>query len=96
VLLAGLISDNDQKTRSSVPGLSDIKVIGDLLGNTSNTRTKSEIIIFIKTRLIRNSMDAGSITEEFRDRLQSLRSGRTVINGTGLKSAQGSTGTRPN
>lgn len=96
VLLAGLISVNDQKTKSSVPGLQDIKFIGDLLGNTSSTKTKSEIIIFIKTRLIRNSGDAGAVTEEFRDRLHMMRSGRTVVNGTGVQSAPGSGGTKSN
>ena len=94
VLLAGLISVNDQKTKSGVPGLQDIKFIGDLLGNTSNTKTKSEIIIFIKTRLIRNSGDAGAVTEEFRDRLHMMRSSRTVVNGTGVQPASG--GTRSN
>ena len=94
VLLAGLISVNDQKTKSSIPGLQDIKFIGDLLGNTSSTKTKSEIIIFIKTRLIRNSGDAGAVTEEFRDRLHMMRSGRTVVNGTGVQPASG--GTRSN
>jgi general secretion pathway protein D len=89
VLLAGLISENVQKSQSSVPGLRDIKFLGDLLGNTSNTKTKSEIIIFIKTRLIRNSVDAGAVTEEFRDRLQSMRSDRTVVNGNGVQSSPG-------
>jgi general secretion pathway protein D len=96
VLLAGLISENDQKTQSGVPGLRDIKIIGDLLGNTNNTKTKSEIIIFIKTRLMRNSVDAGAVTEEFRERLQLMRSGRSVINGTGVQSAPGSGRTLPN
>jgi general secretion pathway protein D len=59
--------------------------VGDLLGNTSGIRAKSEIIVFIKTRLIRNSMDAGAVTEEFRERLQSMRRDRTVINGTGAR-----------
>jgi general secretion pathway protein D len=85
VLLAGLISENDQKTQSGVPGLRDIKFLGDILGNTNNTKTKSEIIVFIKTRLIRNSVDAGAVTEEFRERLQLMRSGRTVVNGTGVQ-----------
>ena len=88
VLLAGLISENNQKTQSGVPGLRDIKILGDLLGNTSNTRTKSEVIVFIKTRLIRNSVDAGAVTEEFRERLQLMRSGRTVVNGTGVGSGR--------
>ena len=82
VLLAGLISERNQKTQSGIPGLREIKFLGDLFGNTSNTKTRSEIIVFIKTRLIRNSVDAGAVTEEFRERLQSMRGGRSVIDGT--------------
>jgi general secretion pathway protein D len=90
VLLAGLISERDQKTRSGVPGLREIKFLGDLFGNTSSTKSRSEIIIFIKTRLIRNSVDAGAVTEEFRDRLQSMRGGRSVINGNRAQAAPAS------
>jgi len=90
VLLAGLISERDQKTRSGIPGLREIKFLGDLFGNTSSTKYRSEIIIFIKTRLIRNSVDAGAVTEEFRDRLQSMRGGRSVINGNRAQAAPGS------
>jgi general secretion pathway protein D len=82
VLLAGLISERSQQTRSGIPGLREIKFLGDVFGNTSNTKTRSEIIIFIKTQLIRNSVDAGAVTEEFRERLQSMRGGRSVIDGT--------------
>jgi general secretion pathway protein D len=82
VLLAGLISERNQQTRSGVPGLREIKFLGDIFGNTSNTKSRSEIIIFIKTKLIRNSLDASAVTEEFRERLQTMRGGRTVINGT--------------
>jgi general secretion pathway protein D len=94
VLLAGLISERDQKSQAGIPGLREIKFIGDLLGNTSNTKTRSEIIIFIKTKLIRNSVDAGAVTEEFRERLQSMRSDRSVISGTGVQSGYGAA--RPN
>jgi general secretion pathway protein D len=90
VLLAGLISERDQKTRAGIPGLREIKFLGDLFGNTSSTKSRSEIIIFIKTRLIRNSVDAGAVTEEFRDRLQSMRGGRSVINGNRAQVAPGS------
>jgi general secretion pathway protein D len=82
VLLAGLISERSQKTQSGIPGLREIKFIGDLFGNTSNTKTRSEIIIFIKTKLIQNPVDAGAVTEEFRERLQSMRGGRSVVDGT--------------
>lgn len=82
VLLAGLISERSQKTQSGIPGLREIKFLGDVFGNTSSTKTRSEIIIFIRTQLIRNGVDASAVTEEFRDRLQSMRGGRTVVDGT--------------
>ncbi len=81
VLLAGLISERSQQTKSGIPGLREIKFLGDVFGNTSSTKTRSEIIIFIKTQLIRNSVDASAVTEEFRDRLQTMRGGRSVIDG---------------
>jgi general secretion pathway protein D len=90
VLLAGLISESDQQTRSGIPGIRDIKFLGDLLGNTSSTKSRSEIIIFIKTQLIRNSQDAGAVTEEFREKLQSMRGGRSIISGTEVPPASGS------
>jgi len=82
VLLAGLISERNQKSQSGIPGLREIKFLGDVFGSTSNTKTRSEIIIFIKTQLIRNGVDASAVTEEFRDRLQSMRGGRSVVDGT--------------
>jgi general secretion pathway protein D len=89
VLLAGLISENSQDTRTGIPGLREIKVLGDVFGNTSSTKTRSEIIIFIKTQVIRNGQDASAVTEEFRDKLQSMRGGSSIINGTGVPSVAG-------
>jgi general secretion pathway protein D len=84
VLLAGLISEREQHSRSGIPGLRDIGFLGGLFGNTSGTKQRSEIIIFIKTQLVRNSIDAGAITEEFREKLQMMRSTRSVVSGTSV------------
>jgi general secretion pathway protein D len=82
VLLGGLISDSDQGTQAGVPGLSNIKFLGALFGNTDHTKQRSEIIIFIRPQLVRNSIDARAVTEEFRDRLQSMKNTRSVITGS--------------
>jgi general secretion pathway protein D len=82
VLLGGLISDSDQNTQAGVPGLNQIKFLGALFGNTDHTKQRSEIIIFIKPQLIRNSVDARAVTEEFRERLQSMKTTRSVITGS--------------
>jgi len=86
VLLGGLISENDQRTKSGIPGLSDIKFIGDLLGNTNGTKTRSEIIIFIRPQLIRNSVNARAVTEEFRDKLHTMKnSAGSMISGADVR-----------
>jgi general secretion pathway protein D len=87
VLLGGLISDNDQKTTSGIPGLSDIKVLGGLFGNTDHTKQRTEIIIFIRPQLIGNSVDARAVTEEFREKLQSMKRAPTVISGSNALSS---------
>src|SRR5262245_45560742 len=87
VLLAGLISEREQKTKNGIPGLRDIKFLGDLLGNATGTKQRSEIIIFIRTRLMRNSIDASSVTEEFREKLQLMRSARGVVEGAAVTPA---------
>src|SRR5882724_5464096 len=91
VLLAGLISEREQKTKNGIPGLRDIKFLGDLLGNTTGTKQRSEIIIFIRTRLMRNSIDASSVTEEFREKLQLMRSARSVVEGAAVAPASSQT-----
>jgi general secretion pathway protein D len=83
VLLGGLISDNDQKSNNSLPGLGEINFLGSLLGNTADTKTRTEIIIFIRPVLIRNAVSARAVTQEFRDRLTSMKnnSNGSVVSG---------------
>jgi general secretion pathway protein D len=81
VLLGGLISEQSNDTRIGLPGLREIKYLGDLMGNTSKDKQRQEIIIFVRPRLIQNSVDAESVAEEFRDRLESMRSTRPIIGG---------------
>jgi general secretion pathway protein D len=86
VLLGGLISENDQRTKARIPVLGEIKFLGDLLGNTDNTKTRSEIIIFIKPQLIRNGVNARAVTEEFRDKLTTMKnSASSVVSGADVR-----------
>ena len=81
VLLGGLISDSTNNSRNGIPGLSDIKYLGGLFSTTDGNRTRSEIIVFVRPQLIRNSMDARAVTQEFRDRLYSMRNTRSIVKG---------------
>src|SRR3954468_14935142 len=80
VLLAGLISERHENGSAGLPGLRQIKCLGDLFGNTVANGRRTELIVFIKLQIIRNSVDAQGVAEEFRDRLDSMRP-RLQVNG---------------
>jgi general secretion pathway protein D len=73
VLLGGLISEQQDKSTTGIPGLAQIKYLGDLFGTTNKSRQRSEIIVFIRPMVVRNGIDQQAVTEEFRQRLESMR-----------------------
>jgi general secretion pathway protein D len=81
VLLGGLISEEQDNSKAGIPGISQIKYLGDLLGNTSKSRTRQEIIVFIHPMVVRDGVDQQAITEEFRQRLESMRAPQEFIEG---------------
>ena len=84
VLLGGLISENNETTKAGMPVIDQIKYLGDLLSNKSDLRNRTEIIIFVKAQLIRNGFDAQKVSEEFRERLQSMMTPHAIVNGTAV------------
>ena len=81
VLLGGLISEQQDNNKAGIPGLNQIKYLGDIFGNTTKNRTRSEIIVFIRPQVIRNALDAQGVAEEFRERLETMRAPAPVIVG---------------
>ncbi len=53
-VLAGLISDEERKTTSHVPGIGEIPILGRAFGSHRDTSTKTEIILLITPRVLRN------------------------------------------
>jgi general secretion pathway protein D len=70
VLLAGLISDTQNKTRSGIPGLDQIPGLGDVFSQTDKSIKRTELIIFIRPKIIRDGIDAHFVAEELRSRLR--------------------------
>ena len=52
--LAGLIGDEDRKTTAGLPWLTDLPVLGRLFSSERNDRSKTEIILLITPRVVRN------------------------------------------
>ena len=70
VLLAGLISDTQNRTRSGLPGFDQIPGIGDLFANSDKNLQRTELIIFIRPQIIRDGTDAHFVAEEVRSKLR--------------------------
>lgn len=63
-VLAGLISDEDRSTASKIPGLGDLPVVGRLFSNHNDDSQKTEIVLSITPRLIRNIKRLDVMNEE--------------------------------
>lgn len=71
VLLAGLISEQQNGTRNAIPVLDQIPgLLGDAFGHQDNATTRTELIIFIRPQIIRNGSDAHIVAEELRSKLR--------------------------
>ena len=70
VLLAGLISEQQNGNRSGIPGLDQIAGLGDAFGHQDKKTTRTELIIFIRPQIIRDGTDAHSVAEELRSKLR--------------------------
>jgi len=64
-VLAGLISDEDRRTASRVPGSATCPFVGRLFSQTSENKVKTEIVLLITPHLIRTLKRPDARTAEF-------------------------------
>jgi len=69
VLLAGLISDQEQTQRSGIPMLEKITLLGDLFAKNQTAANRTELIIFIRPHIIQQPVDAQEIAEQMRQKM---------------------------
>jgi general secretion pathway protein D len=70
VLLAGLISEQQNGDRSGIPLLDQIPGLGDAFSHQNKTGVRTELIIFIRPQIIRDGTDAHYVAEELRSKLR--------------------------
>ena len=64
-VLAGLINSEERRTGNKVPGLGDIPIAGRLFGQQIDDNTKTEIVLSITPRIVRNLQRPAESTTEF-------------------------------
>jgi general secretion pathway protein D len=71
VLLAGLISETENRTRQGIPLLDSLPGVGDAFAHQNTQRTRTELILFIRPTVIKDAVDAHVIAEEMRTKMNS-------------------------
>ncbi|GJL65665.1 MAG: type II secretion system protein [Nitrospirales bacterium] len=63
VVLAGLLQEEDRKTRESVPGVDDVPLLGDLLSNSETNKVTTEVILVITAHVV-NSVTPADLAKQ--------------------------------
>jgi general secretion pathway protein D len=90
LVLGGLIQDSKTVSRTQVPVLGDLPLIGNAFKNKDNTIGKTELIIVITPHVMRSVNEARQVTDEYRRELSmspppAVRQLRNLGNGNTLR-----------
>lgn len=64
IALGGLLDDNERRTIQRIPLLSDIPGLGELFKSRSKTRSKTNLMVFIRPTIIRSAGDARTVAAQ--------------------------------
>ena len=72
VTLGGLIRDSYTQSSSGVPLLSEIPILGALFGAKRDDDERTELLVLLTPRVVRNADEAREVTEELRNRMRTV------------------------
>lgn len=75
LILGGLIADEVSDTESKVPLLGDIPIIGFLFRTENTTKSKQNLMVFLRPTILRDHKDATFVTNEKYTHLRGVESG---------------------
>jgi general secretion pathway protein D len=72
IILGGLIRTNTAVSQSGVPYLRDIPFLGFLFGQTVTSDVKTELMIILSPRIIRDSRENNNVMKEYKEKFEHL------------------------
>ncbi len=70
IVIGGLIREDTNKTRTGIPFLSKIPILGYLFGSTTDESKRTELIILLTPHVMKNQQEAGDVTSDYVDRFK--------------------------
>jgi len=78
IVIGGLIREDTSKSRTGVPWLTKIPLVGYLFGNTTDDEARTEIIILLTPRVIKTQGQAKELTSDYVDRMTRTGKGKVT------------------
>lgn len=85
IVLGGLVKERKSLNRAGLPWFYKIPVIGWIFGSRDDTVSRTELLIFITPRVIRNVEEGIQLSRDFEDRVQQLKGRMGEVQGIRLK-----------
>lgn len=72
VALGGMISSSDATSDNGIPGLKDIPFIGGAFKGQTHSRARTELIVLLQAKILRNTSDYSALTDNLSADLKDL------------------------
>jgi general secretion pathway protein D len=74
LILGGLISEQKNRSRSGIPLLSKIPLLGYLFSSTVDSYDRTELIVLVTPHVVRNQEQADALTRQYQNRVKTIKS----------------------
>ncbi len=79
IVLGGLIDENNDVSKTGIPLLQDIPLLGALFGTTGINKGRTELVVLITPRVVKTKQDARLISDEFKRKLTGIYEDKAVV-----------------
>ncbi len=73
LVLGGILTERKEQSRSGIPLLSKIPVLGYLFGTTTDSVRKKELILMVTPHVVANHDEADALTEDYKNKVKGLK-----------------------
>src|SRR6185436_8369959 len=75
IVIGGLVQDEVNTSRSAVPVLGSIPILGNLFRSETRSRTKTNLMIFLRPHVLRDDKSGAQLTEDRYDYIRNQQIG---------------------
>ena len=80
IVIGGLIEDVTTDNQTKVPALGDVPILGWFFRDSSETRERTNLYVFLTPRVIKNPAEADKVLKEKREQMDAVQKGSFKVN----------------